>query len=89
MGQLVRIKSGKWNKSAVGCWQFEGDHAEVEQYIVARTNENIDSFTCLIREELVIGHECPIALTYQMPDRILHGIPSNSQPANIVTSDDV
>ncbi|CAN6873781.1 unnamed protein product [Brassica oleracea] len=89
MGQLVRIKSGKWNKSAVGCWQFEGDHAEVEQYIVARTNENIDSFTCLIREELVIGHECPIALTYQMPDRMLHGIPSNSQPANIVTSDDV
>ncbi|CAF1787108.1 unnamed protein product [Brassica oleracea var. botrytis] len=88
-GQLVRIKSGKWNKSAVGCWQFEGDLAEVEQYIVARTNENIDSFTCLIREELAIGPECPIALTYQLPDGMLHGIPSNSQPGNIVTSDDV
>nr|VDC96252.1 unnamed protein product [Brassica oleracea] len=89
MGQLVRIRIGKWNKSAAGCWQFEGDSGVVEQYIVARTNENIDSFTSLIREELVIGPECPVALTYQLPDGMLHGIQSTSQPSNIVTSDDV
>ncbi|KAF3544240.1 hypothetical protein DY000_02006366 [Brassica cretica] len=89
MGQLVRIRIGKWNKSAAGCWQFEGDPGVVEQYIVARTNKNIDSFTSLIREELVIGPECPVALTYQLPDGMLHGIQSTSQPSNIVTSDDV
>ncbi|CAN6925241.1 unnamed protein product [Brassica oleracea] len=89
MGQLVRIRIGKWNKSAAGCWQFEGDPGIVEQYIVARTNKNIDSFTSLIREELVIGPECPVALTYQLPDEMLHGIQSTSQPSNIVTSDDV
>ncbi|KAH0904077.1 hypothetical protein HID58_043580 [Brassica napus] len=89
MGQLVRIRIGKWNKSAAGCWQFEGDPGIVEQYIVARTNKNIDSFTSLIREELVIGPECPVALTYQLPDGMLHGIQSTSQPSNIVTSDDV
>ncbi|KAF2612194.1 hypothetical protein F2Q70_00011223 [Brassica cretica] len=89
MGQLVRIRIGKWNKSAAGCWQFEGDPGVVEQYIVACTNENIDSFTSLIREELVIGPECPVALTYQLSDGMLHGIQSTSQPSNIVTSDDV
>ncbi|CAF1708074.1 hypothetical protein YC2023_040951 [Brassica napus] len=89
MGHLVRIRIGKWNKSAAGCWQFEGDSGVVEQYIVARTNENIDSFTSLICEELVIGPECPVALTYQLPDGMLHGIQSTSQPSNIVTSDDV
>ena len=57
--------------------------------IVARTNENIESFTSLIREELVIGPECPIALTYQLLDTMLQGIASNSQPANIITSENV
>ncbi|CAF1919164.1 unnamed protein product [Brassica napus] len=89
MGQLVRIPSGKWNKSTAGGWQFEGDPSEVEQYIVACTNENIESFTGLISEELIIGPECPIALTYQLPDTMLQGIASNSLPANIITSEDV
>ncbi|CAG7869439.1 unnamed protein product [Brassica rapa] len=89
MGQLVRISIGEWSKSAAGCWQFEGDPSAVDKYIVARSNENINSFTSLIREELVIGPECPIGLTYQLPQRMLHGIQSTKQPSNIVTSDDV
>ncbi|KAG5407976.1 hypothetical protein IGI04_004295 [Brassica rapa subsp. trilocularis] len=89
MGQLVRIQSGNWKKSLSGNWQFEGDPSEVEHYIVAQNNEKIESFTSLIREELVIEPECPIALTYQLPDAMLQGIVSNSQPANIITSEDV
>lgn len=89
MGQLVRIQSGNWKKSPTGNWQFEGDPSEVEHYIVAQNNEKIESFTSLIREELVIEPECPIALTYQLPDAMLQGIASNSQPANIITSEDV
>ncbi|KAH0923179.1 LOW QUALITY PROTEIN: hypothetical protein HID58_023197 [Brassica napus] len=89
MGQLVRISIGEWSKSAAGCWQFEGDPSAVDKYIVARSNENINSFTSLIREELVIGPECPIGLTYQLPQRMLHGIQSTKQPSNIVTSDNV
>ena len=58
MGQLVRISIGEWSKSAAGCWQFEGDPSAVDKYIVARSNENINSFTSPIWSHVVqwYGH---------------------------------
>ncbi|CAH8353594.1 unnamed protein product [Eruca vesicaria subsp. sativa] len=55
------LRRGKWNISAGGGWQFEGDPSEVDQYIIAHINENIESFTSLICEELGRGTQCPIA----------------------------
>lgn len=55
MGQLVNIRSGRWDKTEEGGWKFEREDSEVYHYIVARTNERIEKFTKLVRQQLRIG----------------------------------
>ncbi|KAF2563904.1 hypothetical protein F2Q70_00018274 [Brassica cretica] len=79
MGQLVRIISGQWNKSPAGDWRFHGDPCDEEQYIVAKTNEEIQSLMSLVREEIGIGEHTPVVLSYQLPPNIL--LPYGSKSA--------
>ncbi|KAF3536451.1 hypothetical protein F2Q69_00024424, partial [Brassica cretica] len=71
MGQLVRIISGHWNKSPAGDWRFHGDPCDEEHYIVAKTNEEIQSLMSLVREEIGIGEHTPVVLSYQLPPNIV------------------
>ncbi|CAN6848713.1 unnamed protein product [Brassica oleracea] len=89
MGQLVRIISGQWNKSPAGDWRFHGDPCDEEQYIVAKTNEEIQSLMSLVREEIGIGEHTPVVLSYQLPPNILLLYGSKSAPTNVLTGEDV
>ncbi|KAL0712696.1 hypothetical protein Bca4012_019674 [Brassica carinata] len=89
MGQLVCVRSGKWNKTEEGIWTFDGDPSDVDHYIVAANNEDIECLTSLVREELGILAESPIVLTYQLPRSMLEEDLSTSPPNNITTSADV
>ncbi|CAF1709410.1 unnamed protein product [Brassica oleracea var. botrytis] len=89
MGQLVHIRSGRWEKTGVGSWKFEPDSVETGHYIVARTNETIDSFKTLVRDELGIGHLIPLLLTYQLAGCMAEGDPACQEPTNLLTSEDI
>lgn len=89
MGQLVHIQSGRWEKTGVGCWKFEPDALQTGQYVVARTNETIEAFTTLVRNELGLGHSIPLLLTYQLPGCMATGDPASEEPKNLVSSEDI
>ncbi|CAN7104525.1 unnamed protein product [Brassica rapa subsp. narinosa] len=89
MGQLVHIRSGRWEKIGDGSWKFEPDSVERGHYIVARTNETIESFTTLVRDELCIGLLTPLLLTYRLPGSMSHGDPAREAPIDLLTSEDI
>lgn len=89
MGQLVCVRSGNWRKTDEGIWTFDGDPSDIQHYIVATNNEDIQCLSSLIREELGIPAESPMVLTYQLPQRMVEEDLSTSPPNNITTSVDV
>lgn len=89
MGQLVNIRSGRWDKTEEGGWKFEREDSEVYHYIVARTNERIEKFTKLVRQQLRIGDLCPLVLTYQLPGCMFQDDPSAHAPITLLTSEDI
>lgn len=89
MGQLVHIRSGRWKKIGDGSWKFELDSVDTGHCIVARTNETIESFKTLVRDELGIGHLIPLLLTYQLPGSMSEGDPARQAPTDLLTSEDI
>lgn len=89
MDQLLRLISGQWTKSPDGIWRFEGDPSIMEHYIITKTNEKIPALLSLVRNKLRIEEDTPMVLSYHLPPNLLLPYGSTSQPANILTPEDV
>ncbi|KAL0712395.1 hypothetical protein Bca4012_019373 [Brassica carinata] len=89
MGRLIRVRSGKWEKSVEGSWRFDADSEVFEQFILAQSNEEIESLRRLVREELCIAPTTPMLLTYKLPPCMIDLEDSQSKPTNVETSLDV
>ncbi|KAL0855968.1 hypothetical protein Bca101_061121 [Brassica carinata] len=89
MGHLLQLRIGHWTKTDEGVWMFVADPGDVEHYIVAKTNEHIDSLKRLVQEEFSIQVGTPMVLTYQLPQsmQLTHG--PTSTPHTLLTSGDV
>lgn len=89
MVQIIRIITGQWTKSADGVWRFNDNPFEVEQYILAKTNQEFQSLISLVREEIGIGEKTPMVVSYQLPPNLLLPYGSTSAPTNLLTAEDV
>ncbi|CAG7899151.1 unnamed protein product [Brassica rapa] len=89
MGRLVRVLRGEWSKSEEGFWRFDGDPGDMEQYVLVKQNEPINSLIGLVREEFMLTPHTPLLLTYQLPPWMLMPDGPRAAPLNIVCSGDV
>lgn len=89
MGQLLRVIGGQWTKSSDGDWRFDGDPSDEEHYILTNTNHEVSTLMSLVREEMEIGQETPMVLSYLLPSVMLLPDGSTSAPTNILDSEDV
>ncbi|XP_056854590.1 uncharacterized protein LOC130504039 [Raphanus sativus] len=89
MGKLVRVRSGHWSKTDDDVWTFNQDPSEMEQFIIASSNEEFESLKNLVREELCIAPQTPVVLSYQLPLQMLMPSESTSAPTRLLSSGDV
>lgn len=89
MGRIVRVVTGQWEKRANGEWRFLNDTVGTEQFILARTNDLVDTLDSLVRTEFNIPPENAMVLTYKLPACMLLPETGHSQPTNIATNHDV
>lgn len=89
MGQLVRLVCGQWTTNDEGEWIFKGDPTQVEQFIVSSTNEKIESFLALVRQQFSLPTTKPLALTYRLPESMMETRCMKEPPHNILTNEDV
>lgn len=65
------------------------DRDDMELFILAKDNEEIQSLRRLVWEELCIAPTTPMLLTYKLPPCMIDPVGSKSKPTNVETSFDV
>ncbi|CAF2272051.1 unnamed protein product [Brassica rapa] len=88
MGQLILVSSGDWTKGPDGIWRFEVAPSEEEHYILAR-NDKIPGVMSLVREELGIGKNTPMILSYHLPRSLRPPVGCTAPPNYVLTTQDL
>ncbi|CAN7111890.1 unnamed protein product [Brassica rapa subsp. narinosa] len=89
MGQLIRVSSGDWTKGPDGIWRFEVAPSEEEHYILANRNDKIPGVMSLVREELGIGENTPMVLSYHLPRSLRPPVGCTAPPNYVLTTQDL
>uniref|UniRef100_M4CDT2 Uncharacterized protein n=1 Tax=Brassica campestris TaxID=3711 RepID=M4CDT2_BRACM len=89
MGQLIRVSSGDWTKGPDGIWRFEVAPSEEEHYILANRNDKISGVMSLVREELGIGKNTPMILSYHLPRSLRPPVGCTAPPNYVLTTQDL